>query len=174
MDLVVVTAADRAAATYQRWVRYQLISGEQRFPKGDRKALWRVRRRVPHAARPRRLCQPPWTHATPSGAHPLSGGTNSEGLRTPNASRSSGGSAREELLSEKLPPSQYPRPPHFPRFFSFADLSASAAGMIFFVSVDDAACFFRLPPLRLFTLAAAAFKSNSCCQFCCASSSCCA
>ena len=104
-----------------------------------------------------------------------------------------------ELLPEKRPPPQnlaptnlfgrereggaslreaaslaFPQSPHFPRFFSFADLSASAAGMIFFVSVDDAARFFRLPPLRLFTLAAAAFKSNSCCQFCCASSSCCA
>ena len=35
----------------------------------------------------------------------LSGGTNSEETTTPNASRSSGGSAREGLLSEKPPPS---------------------------------------------------------------------
>ena len=39
----------------------------------------------------------------------LSGGTNEAEAAKPNASRSSGGSAREELLSEKLPPSQ---PPH--------------------------------------------------------------
>ena len=38
----------------------------------------------------------------------LSGGTNEAEAAKPNASRSSGGSAREELLSEKLPPSHTP------------------------------------------------------------------
>ena len=170
-----VTAADRAAATCLRWTPYRL---EERSGEGFQRAIAKPfgasadAAPTPHvrggSVSRRGLTQ---LH---QGERPLSGGTNAEEWRTPNASRSSGGSAREELLSEKLPPSQYPRPPHFPRFFSFADLSASAAGMIFFVSVDDAACFFRLPPLRFFALAAAAFKSNSCCQFCCASSSCCA
>ncbi len=42
-----------------------------------------------------------WRHAH------LSGGTKPKETRTPNASRSSGGSAREGLLSEKPPPSHY-------------------------------------------------------------------
>ena len=93
-----VTAADRAAATCQRWPLYSWRGDRAKVSKGRsqsplaRPQTWppkspaaegavsrrltedappsRVRRRVPHAARPRRLCQPPWTYATPSGGAP--------------------------------------------------------------------------------------------------------
>ena len=53
-----------------------------------------------------------------NGEHPyFSGGTKPEETTTPNASRSSGGSAREGLLSEKPPPSH---PPFFRSLPDFA------------------------------------------------------
>ena len=64
-----------------------------------------------YLARPRRLCQPPWTQSISRKPHPLSGGTSSEEAPNSNASRSSGerGLGGEGLLSEKPP-----LPPEFP------------------------------------------------------------
>ena len=86
---VMVTAADRAAATCQRWPLYSWRGDRAKVSKGRSQSPLarpqtrppkspaaegavsrrltedtppsRVRRRGPHAARPRRLCQPPWT-----------------------------------------------------------------------------------------------------------------
>ena len=64
---------------------------------------------VPRLACPRRLCQPPWTQPSLSETTHLTGGTKQcRNTRNSNASRSSGGSAREGLLSEKPPPSHTP------------------------------------------------------------------
>ena len=68
----VVTAADRAAATCRRggcseW----MMRGACSAPTGPQAG-------TPNAARPRRLCQPPWTQPSLSETCPLSGGTNSE------------------------------------------------------------------------------------------------
>ena len=121
--LVVVTAADRAAATCQRWVttNYRKRAGE-----GFQRAI----AKPPDGLRP--LVVPAGTKSRLRGGGPpphgrggsvsrrdlnqlagihthLSGGTTYAEARNSNASRSSGGSAREGLLSEKPPPSHPPR-----------------------------------------------------------------
>ena len=58
--MVEVTAADRAAATSQRWfLRRRKFSNTNISP-----SLSRPQARIPNAACPRRLCQPPWTRST--------------------------------------------------------------------------------------------------------------
>ena len=77
---------------------------------------------VPHAACPRRLCQPPWTQPTRRETHQTRRGIPSERKTNAIPSRSSGGSAREALLAKKRPPRIPPRPP---RRMSAAALSAA-------------------------------------------------
>ena len=136
-NLVVVTAADRAAATYAAWgtnpsgpriSRAEGFSAEDTFfascaPSIRRyeKSRWRKPSAClgsslprPHLARPRRLCQPPWTQPSRIGDRPTSQAEPPPKKRpNSNASRSSGerGLGGEALLSEKrpLPPaSPYP------------------------------------------------------------------
>ena len=59
-----------------------------------------------------RACQPPWTQSSLSETRPPSGGTTYAEVPKSNASRSSGGSAREGLLSEKPPPSHTSHVPY--------------------------------------------------------------
>ncbi len=70
---------------------------------------------VPHAARPRRLCQPPWTQLSLSETRQLSGGSAYEETHPPNASRSSGEGVwgRGASLREAASPPESPPPsPH--------------------------------------------------------------
>ena len=86
----------------------------------------------PHLARPRRLCQPPWTQPTRKEPNHLSGGTNFKESSNPNASRSSGerGLGGEALLSEKRPlPPASPPSHHFTTAFNL--MVRSAARRIF-------------------------------------------
>ncbi len=104
-----VTAADRAAATCQRATTYEAFTHMQRFyPAFSCSSA----SHVPHAACPRRLCQPPWTQPTRRETHPTRRGIPSERKTNLIPSRSSGGSAREALLAKKRPPSHSPSFPH--------------------------------------------------------------
>ena len=120
--LVMVTAADRAAVTCQRWVttNYRKRAGEG-FQRAIAKPPDGLRPLVVPAgtkSRLRRRSSPPHGRGGSvsrrdlnqlAGIHThLSGGTTYAEATTSNASRSSGGSAREGLLSEKPPPSHTP------------------------------------------------------------------
>ena len=65
--------------------------------------------RAPHAARSRRLCQPPWPQPTSRNPHPLSGETSHEERRNSNARRTSGegGRGRGASLREAASPPEY-------------------------------------------------------------------
>ncbi len=117
-----VTAADRAAATCQRWVttndRKRAGEGFQRAiakpPDGLRPLVVpagtksRVRRRTP----PRTVAAALSAAVTSTNSQKSTPTFQAEPTKQkhtpPNASRSSGGSAREGLLSEKPPPSHTP------------------------------------------------------------------
>ncbi len=112
---VMVTAADRAAATCQRRgakvlpIFYRV---HKKAANGQRPSA-ALNMPFPTPACPRRLCQPPWTHAPPSKSAHLSGGTTPEETYPSNANRSSGerGLGGEALLSEKRPlPQPFPFP----------------------------------------------------------------
>ena len=113
---VVVTAADRAAATCQRRAPRSWMSDRAKVSKGlpPQRALsaeGRLRilpsRRMSAAALSAAVDSPKSIRNTPNSQAEPSKPKRSN----PNASRSSGGSAREGLLSEKPPPSHSPSVP---------------------------------------------------------------
>ena len=146
MGLVVVTAADRAAATFAACGGEPLrphIAGTSPFRGGFawgsaaegtffascapsirryKKSRWHTPSAflvssspVPNAARPRRLCQPPWTQPTRKEPNHLSGGTNSEEPSQPKrqplfgreGSGGRGASLREAASPPRIPPFPY-------------------------------------------------------------------
>ena len=135
ISLVVVAAADRAAATYAMWGtnpsarlrRAPPLSGEAlrgSTPKGSLRPPPPHARKTPmaiaigvfmclHAACPRRLCQPPWTQLSLSETRHLSGGPPYAEAHKPNASRSSGEGVwgRGTSLREAASPPESPQPP---------------------------------------------------------------
>ncbi len=90
--LVMVTAADRAAATFAAWEQalYKkkaltfcqslllVYARTKRLPPQRALSAASLTEDNPHLARPRRLCQPPWTQPTRKEPRPRSGGTKPE------------------------------------------------------------------------------------------------
>ena len=87
-----VTAADRAAATFAAWEQalYKkkaltfcqslllIYARTKRLPPQRELSAASLTEDNPHLARPRRLCQPPWTQPTHKEPRPRSGGTKPE------------------------------------------------------------------------------------------------
>ena len=92
IGLVVVTAADRAAATFAAWEQalYKkkaltfcqslllIYARTKRLPPQRELSAASLTEDNPHLARPRRLYQPPWTQPTRKEPRPRSGGTKPE------------------------------------------------------------------------------------------------